>query len=146
MGGRGSSSGAAARGGGGGISSGDKGGKLLNNLLSNVNNPSTKQDYILKLKVIAEHGENGYNTEVSISDWEKNGKSRTYLKINAYREGDGKFHHSKDYGYFDNKSNSYESSKGYGGLDGKTYSVNGSSMSDIDIKSALQRLSAKREI
>ena len=48
-----------------------------------------------------------YNYSVSVSDREKNEKSRTYIKINEIRSGDGKYHGSRDYGYFDNVTKTY---------------------------------------
>lgn len=89
----------------------NSGGKRVNNkvnkLVNRVTNPTTKDDFIARLKVIGEVGEPSYKTVVKTTDWNNYGKSRTYLKIDAYRESDGKYHHSMDYGYYDNNTKSY---------------------------------------
>ena len=122
MGGRGSSSGIGAR-------------------YNSVMNPQTKDDFVSKLKVIGAHGQPGYNLSVSTSDWEGYGKSRTYFKIDAYREGDRKLHHSMDYGYYDNRSKKYVASKKYNDLSGNVvYSASGTSLSKADISAALKKI------
>lgn len=88
-------------------SSGKGGASGVAALTSGVLNPKTKTDYVTRLKVIAEYGQPGYALDYSISNWEKGGKSRTYMRIEAYREYDGKLHHYQDYGYYDNKTGEY---------------------------------------
>lgn len=130
MGGRGGSGG--SKGGGGGMQ------KQINAILS----PMSREDYIERLKVIAEneYDNTSYNFEVSVRDWENYGKSRTYLKINAYRKGDDKFHHSVDYGYYDNKSNSYSSANKHKDLSSVLRDIGGNhEITSDNIKEILKR-------
>lgn len=109
--------------------------------------PKTRADYILRLEVLAEVGMPGYRTTSSVSDWENYGKSRTYLKINAYRESDGKFHHSQDYGYFDNQSGEYVRGRaGTNRLDYEhQYNASGNrAITDDEIKKAIKSINAKK--
>lgn len=109
MGGRGSSSsknksgaiGAAKTGGGAGWSE------------QMLNGAGGRDAAIARAQYIAVKSEDDkYNYSVSVSDWEKNGKSRTYIKINEIRKWDGKYHGSRDYGYFDNVTKTYVPSRG----------------------------------
>ena len=97
-------SGLSGRGGSSGI------GAISEKQVDSVMNPTTKTEFVEKLEVLAEIGQAGYETVAKTTEWEKYGKSRTYLKVDAYRESDGRFHHSFDYGYFDNVSGSYVAS------------------------------------
>lgn len=93
----------ASRGGGGSTS--QKAERILS--------PSTRQDFIERAEFIASVSSyGGRKYTVSTSDWEKNGKNRTYININEYDASDGKFRAKKDMGYFDNVSNSYVSGRG----------------------------------
>ena len=106
-----------------------------------VMNPVTKEDYTTRLKVIAAVGQPRYKTTVSISEWENYGKSRTYFKLNMYREGDGKLHHSQDYGYYDNKAQKYVQTHKYKGLSGKLIDASGNNvLSKSDVTSALKKI------
>lgn len=68
-----------------------------------------KEQLIRMLEAIAEKAnshDNGYHYEVSVSEWENYGKSRTYFAI--YETRDHSKHNKKtDYGYFDNQSGKY---------------------------------------
>ena len=122
-----------------------KGGAVdLSKEISRVKNPQTKEDYMLRLDVIAEVGEAGYSTVSSKRDWENYGKSRTYLKIDAYREQDGKYHHSRDYGYYDNVNKKYNPPRNVNNLDGKIFTVSGAYMSDEQIETALKSIENKK--
>jgi len=70
----------------------------------------TKEEIINRLNKIAEQSNtvNGEVYEVSVKDWEANGKSRTYLKIS---KKEGKKFNQIDCGYYDNVSGAYV--KGY---------------------------------
>lgn len=69
----------------------------------------TKIEIIERLQLIvdiANAPENGYHYELIVSDWAKYGKDRTYFKIRETRENSKHFV-EKDYGYFDNISESF---------------------------------------
>ena len=129
-------------GGRGGSSRSGSGGGGMQKQVNAILNPTSREDYIERLKIIAENGydDTSYNFEVSVRDWENYGKSRTYLKINAYRKGDDKFHHSVDYGYFDNKNNSYSSANKYKDLSSTLRDIGGNhEITNDDIKKILKR-------
>lgn len=106
---------------------------------SSILNPTTKQDYLNRLQFISDYGSAGYKSSVSTSEWENYGKSRTYMKINFYRESDGRLHHSIDYGYYDNKANSYvKSSKSPKTLSGNLYSAGGDKLTEKEVKQFLK--------
>lgn len=96
------------------------GGKTVAQQTSRIMNPETRDDFADRLRTIAEYGEPGYELTAKVSDWEKGGKSRTYMSIDAYRESDGRKHHSFDYGYFDNNKGEFVSTKKYAPLNGDT--------------------------
>lgn len=69
----------------------------------------TKIEIIERLQLIvdiANAPENGYHYELIVSDWAKYGKDRTYFKIRETRENSKHFV-EKDYGYYDNISESF---------------------------------------
>lgn len=105
-----------------------------------VMNPATKEDFTTRLKVIAAVGQPGYKANISISEWENYGKSRTYFKLNMNRESDGKLHHSQDYGYYDNKAKKYVQTHKYKGLTGTLYDISGAPMSKSEVTSALKKI------
>lgn len=108
--------------------------------INNIQNPITKDDYIARLKVIAEVGVGKYDLKISVREWENYGKNRTYFKINAFRKCDGKFHHDQDYGYFDNINNVYVSTNKYKKLDGKVFDAAGMSIDEQKITEALKKI------
>lgn len=110
--------------------------------LGRLNNPETKADFVFKLDVISEIESATYKYYAKETDWENYGKSRTYFKINAYRRSDGEFHHSKDYGYFDNKSGKYVPNQ-YGDLSWKTLNAGGNSVTEKEILEAIKRVKKK---
>ena len=70
-----------------------------------------KEQCIEKLNKIAEQAKAGnYNYEVIIKDWVKDDKSRTYFSI-VETVANSKHYVKKDYGYFDNVSQSYFGNK-----------------------------------
>lgn len=111
--------------------------------ISSIKSPQTKSDFIARLSVIAELGAPGYNTVASVSDWEKYGKSRTYFKISAYRESDGKYHHEIDFGYYDNVSKTYNPSRS-NSLEGSVFSASGSKATDKEIAEALKKIKKRK--
>ena len=74
---------------------------------------NTKEEIIKRLNAIAEQSAlyNEKTYDVSIRDWENNGKSRTYFKVSCK---DGKKFNQIDCGYFDNVTEEYI--KGYKNL------------------------------
>lgn len=101
--------------GGRGSSSGANNNSAAKAMITRIKEPTTKQDFIDKMNVMAELGnqQGVYNYKVKTTDWENYGKSRTYLKITETRASDGKPHGERDYGYFDNNSGKYVKSKAY---------------------------------
>lgn len=121
---------------------GSGGAKIVSQMKSRISNPQTKQDFIDRLQVMVELGSGGYKVNASIRDWTNYGKSRTYLKVNAYRGSDGKFHHSQDYGYYDNVAQKYVKSSSHN-LDGTFFDLDGSKVSDAELDSAIKSYLAK---
>ena len=105
--------------------------------------PATKSDYVDKLEVIAEIGQPTYKVETSVRDWQNYGKDRTYLKIEAYRDSDGKYHHEQDYGYYDNIKNKYVPSQSHN-LDRELFTMSGSRPSEKQIDDAIREVKKKR--
>lgn len=63
---------------------------------------------------------NSFHYELKINNWDKNGKSRTYISI--VRTRDCSTHYKKkNYGYFDNVANEYVCERGSGRLSGDVY-------------------------
>jgi len=52
----------------------------------------------------------GVTRKVSVKDWEKNGKNRTYIKINCYTMCDN-YKGTYDCGYWDNINDEYVAGK-----------------------------------
>lgn len=138
---KGSSGGFKGTSGGGG--SGSK--NAIAETINRIQNPSAKQDYIDRLEVLNEIGAPGYRTEISMRDWQNYGKDRTYLKIDAYRESDNKFHHSYDFGYYDNQKKTYVSTKKYNTLDtSKIYTLSGSSIDNSQLEAAVKAVNKRK--
>ncbi len=58
----------------------------------------------------------GIERKVVAKDWEKDGKSRTYIKINCYSLA-GNYKGSYDCGYWDNVASEYVAPTRHGGYD-----------------------------
>lgn len=114
-----------------------------------VSEPKSKNDYINRLRVIAEHsgsyGYEKYSYRAVESEWAKGNNDRTYLKIIQYRNVDGRKHGERDYGYYDNKKGQYVQTKTYSDLDGKVFSYSGAEMSKDDIAKAISSLEKKQK-
>lgn len=106
--------------------------------------PQTKDDFLLRLEAIAEMGQPGYDISVKTSDWENYGKSRTYLKLVIYKDTNGKRHHEMDFGYFDNKNNTYVSTT-RNKLTGILFNASGSKASDDEINDAIRRIRKRQK-
>ena len=128
-------------------SGGKRGGESsrLNALINQVTNPTTKGDFMLRLEVIAEVGQPTYKTVAKITDWDNYGKSRTYFKVDAYRDSDGRLHHTNEYGYYDNKAKKYVATNKYNDMeDSKIFTMSGSSMPDDKLRNALKNIIKKK--
>lgn len=77
-----------------------------------------KEIIIKKLKAVAAEKnsyDNGYHYEVSVSNWENYGKSRTYIAIIETRNC-SKHYVKSNYGYYDNIADEYVPHK-YGNIE-----------------------------
>ena len=121
--------------------------KKIASVMQRIKEPTTKQDFIDKMEVMAEIGnlQGIYNYTVQTSDWENYGKSRTYFKIKETRAYDGKTHGEMDYGYYDNKTNKYVKSRSNDLDTSKFYSISGSSVEDSAIKYAVSAVLKRKK-
>lgn len=133
--------------GGRGSSSGANNNSAAKAMITRIKEPTTKQDFIDKMNVMAELGnqQGVYNYKVKTTDWENYGKSRTYLKITETRASDGKPHGERDYGYFDNNSGKYVKSKANNLDTPQFYNVGGNSVSNQDLKNAVNAVIKRKK-
>ena len=137
--------GSSKAGGGGRISANSK---QVQDTVARIKSPSTKQDFIDKMEVMVElsKSQDTYTYSIRTSEWENYGKSRTYLKIAETRASDGKPHGERDYGYYDNKTNTYVKPKSSNNLNGREfYSISGGTVSDDDLAAATAAVLKRRK-
>ena len=137
--------GSSKAGGGGGISANSK---QVQDTVARIKSPSTKQDFIDKMEVMVElsKSQDTYTYSIRTSEWENYGKSRTYLKIAETRASDGKPHGERDYGYYDNKTNTYVKPKSSNNLNGREfYSISGDTVSDDNLAAATAAVLKRRQ-